>query len=539
MRHYLPFAVVLAVSLLAPLANAQLRSEPLGFNVYAIAMEQDPADPNVQYLYSQGGIISVVDHHKLRPNPLIHGIGGSGAEGGLLGLAFPADYAKSGYFYVAVGYGSIGEIVIDRYTRSESDRFTASILSRRNILVTEGGHDLHFGGDLHFGEDGYLYLGIGDGLVGQVAQDVNDTFRGKIIRIDVNGDDFPDNIFENYAVPSTNPFVGKPGLDEIWAFGLRNPWRWSFDRKSRLGTGGMWINDVGDRTREEIDYQKPGVGGQNYGWWAMEGFLDTGRGGICPEYPVLTPPVLDYDRSVGGSTIGGYVYRGVELGPEYWGRYFYGDYISHRIWALAPHYDELGNVVGYDNEEVKALASPYVTSFGEDAEGELYIIAGQVSRIHASQRVWMTDMAADQGLLVSGGTLRHLIVPDGNVTVIGQTVSGSRQQAADFKGGVKVGFMTDQMTATQLHITVSANATGASGVGLRVLLKNWKTGEFESVGTGALSTSQQLFDFTGIPAAAYRREDGRIEMVTRGEVQVPSYSSRVAFGLDQVWIRAN
>lgn len=537
---------LLCLFLLSPKANAQLRAEtyvPDGQGSF-VGIVQDPTNPHRQFLLNQynrdaGHKINVVEDGVLKPTPFLANIWVTGDEGGLLGLAFAPDYAVSGNFYVcSVANGTL----VRRFTRSLLDPSIADPNSEKYILTTNAG-DFHNGGNIQFGDDGYLYIGLGDHGATHFAQVITNNLAAKMLRIDPNRDDFPSDPLQNYGIPASNPFVGKVGDDEIWAFGLRNPWRWSIDLKSHLGTGGLWIGDVGSSFREEIDYQPSGSSGQNFGWSAMEGFLPTIFGGVNKDYPVLTPPLFDYDRTIGGCIIGGFVYRGVELGPEYWGRYFYGDFISHKIWSVAVSYDALGQVTVSDRiDHTDSLGGTegvgWLLSFGEDANGEWFYANYGVRRIRAYQRVWMTDMAADQGLLVSGGTLRHLVVPDGNMTVIGQNVTGSRDQAANFRGGVKVGFMTDQMKATQLHITVSAQATGASGVGLRVLLKNWKSGEFESVGTGSLSTNQHLFDFTDIPAAPYRREDGRIEMITRGEAQVPLGSSRVAFGLDQVRIRA-
>lgn len=547
---------LLSLALAASMAHGQLKSELYVSGLtLPVAIVQDPTDATKQYVVEQRasnvGRIRVVLNGVLQPTPFLSiSPVATGNEQGLLGLALAPDFATSGNFYVNYT-DSAGATRVERYTRSTSNPLIADPATKLLIITIAQPFDNHNGGNLNFGDDGYLYMGMGDGGngndPGNRAQTVTNMLLGKMLRLDPTRDDFPADPNKNYGIPPTNPFVGRVGDDEIWALGVRNPWRWSFDSITRLGTGGLWINDVGQSAREEIDFAKMGVGGQNYGWRVMEGFQNTGLGGLSTDYPTLTPPIYDYDRTFGQSTTGGFVYRGVQLGPEFWGRYFYADYVAGKVWSLAVSYDGSGNATVSGNVEHTAAlggtgTTGNVSSFGLDAAGELFFLnygGGKVYRIRPLNRVWMTDMTADQGLPVSGQALRYLVAADGNLAVIGQNVAGSREQAAHFQGGVKVGFLTDQMSATQLNLTVVANVTGATGVGLQVLLKNWSTGNFDVVGTGSLSTSQQTFNFSGISASTYRRADGRIEMLTRGDVFVPSYSSRVALGVDQVRIQAS
>jgi len=153
---------------------------------------------------------------------------------------------------------------------------------------------------------------------------------GKMLRLDVNGDDFPADPAKNYRIPPTNPFVGVTGDDEIWSYGLRNPWKWTFDPPALLGTGGILTGDVGQNAREEVNYEPPLVGGRNYGWRPWEGNLSTGLSGGTPPYVF---PIHEYTHSDGISITGGHVYRGLTLGDNF-GRYFFADYGSARMWSF-------------------------------------------------------------------------------------------------------------------------------------------------------------------------------------------------------------
>ncbi len=209
---------------------------------------------------------------------------------------------------------------------------------------------------------GYLYVAKGDGgndTDGVLAQDIESLF-GKILRLDPSGDDFPADPDRNYAIPPTNPFVGVAGRDEIWSLGLRNPWRCSFDRL----TGDLWIGDVGEGSWEEISFQPAASpGGDNYGWNCMEGSSCHGTGCTCND-PTLTDPVYEYDHLTGCAVIGGYVYRGSAI-PALQGLYLFADICAAKVWA----YDSTDDTA----VQVLANASPY--SFGEDLDGELYLLS--------------------------------------------------------------------------------------------------------------------------------------------------------------------
>lgn len=293
---------------------------------------------------------------------------GTGNERGLLGMCFHPDYASNGYFFVHYNNLS-GNSVIARYSVS-SNPDSADANSRMTILqITQpAGQTNHKGGMIAFGPDGYLYIGMGDGGSandpGNRAQS-DTTLLGKMLRIDVDGG-------SPYAIPADNPFVGLPPRDEIWAKGLRNPWRWSFDRM----TGDLYIADVGQGAWEEVDFQPVSSGGgENYGWRCMEGMHCTGLSGCTCNSPSLTDPVHEYSHGIGCSITGGFVYRGCAI-PEFEGLYFFADYCSGTIWS--GRYDSVNDTLTEVTDRT-AEFSPTgftigdISSFGEDAYGELYI----------------------------------------------------------------------------------------------------------------------------------------------------------------------
>ncbi len=297
-------------------------------------------------------------------------VGAQGSEQGLLGLAFHPRFRQNGYFYVNYT-NQDGDSVISRFT-APGDRQRADAGSERVVLTEDQPAANHNGGMLAFGRDGYLYAGFGDGggANDQFGNGQNrNTLLGKILRIDVNRG-------SPYAIPQDNPFRGEEGVRaEIYAYGLRNPWRFSFDRD----TGDLYIGDVGQGQYEWVLYQRAGTkGGQNYGWPITEGdhcFLEEGcnREGI-------TPPVTEYTHDLGCSITGGYVYRG-ERYPALRGAYLFGDYCDGRVWTL--HRDRAGKWIQTEmlQEEIS------ISSFGEDEAGEVYITdlaSGNVYQVAAS-----------------------------------------------------------------------------------------------------------------------------------------------------------
>jgi glucose/arabinose dehydrogenase len=299
----------------------------------------------------------------------------TGGEQGLLGLAFHPGYAANGRFFVHL-VNAAGDIELREYARSAGDPDRADAAPVRTLLtVPHPVHGNHNGGGLAFGPgDDHLYVALGDGggandPAGN-AQDT-DSLLGSILRLDVDGDAFPADPARNYAIPADNPFVGAAGADEIWAYGLRNPWRISFDLN-----GDLYIADVGQDAREEVNFQPAGApGGANYGWDRAEGTL-----GRPP--PGATPPIFEYGRDLGGSITGGHVYRGDE--PSLQGAYFFADFVSGAIWTL----EVAGGVATEVTLRTAQFVSPdaplrQISSFGLDGTGDLHIVSltGDIFRL--------------------------------------------------------------------------------------------------------------------------------------------------------------
>lgn len=323
-------------------------------------------------------ILNLADR-TINPAPFldIDGLAG-GNEQGLLGLAFDPGYFDNGLFYVNLTISN-GTTEIRRYQVSPDDPNIADQASESMIMTYSQPFSNHNGGWIGFGPDGYFYICAGDGGSGNDpgnrAQDITNQHLGKIMRVDVHGDDFPADPLRNYAIPATNPFVGITGDDEIWAYGLRNPWRASFDRL----TGDFYIADVGQNQREEINFQPAeSTGGENYGWRVMEGFrCNISNDSLPCNDPSFVPPIHDYSHSGapnGGQSIsGGYVYRGPVAGLQ--GIYFFADYVSSQIWSF--RYDgvsktEFTNRTEELTPDVGSINN--ISSFGEDAVGNLYIV---------------------------------------------------------------------------------------------------------------------------------------------------------------------
>ena len=402
-------AAVCAVFLfVAHPAHAQLQGQVYASGLQSpVAFVQDPTDRSVQFVVQQGGRIRVVRNGAVLDNDFLNLTGAVSCcgERGLLGLAFAPDYSSSGRFFVNFTNTS-GDTVVARFTRSSiptvadsSSRFDLQLEGRRFIEQPFSNHN---GGHLAFGPDGYLYIGLGDGGSGNDpdhrAQNPNELL-GKMLRIDVN---VPDSNTSGYRIPPDNPFLGgSPARDEIWAFGLRNPWRYSFDDVTGGGTGALVIGDVGQNRREEIDYEPRGAGGRNYGWRNREGTLEnvTSR----PLFSTATEPIFDYGRNDGVSVTGGFVYRGTRLGSAFRGRYFFADY-SGRVWSLALTIDGAGEARASDRREHTgelggSAVLGFISSFGVDADGELYIVghtSGRIVRITAP----LTAPPAPSGLKI-------------------------------------------------------------------------------------------------------------------------------------------
>ena len=314
------------------------------------------------FIVQQGGLIRILKDGALLPNPFLdlnQKVVCCG-ERGLLGLAFHPNYAQNGYFYVDYTEDVSGGLytVIARYQVSADDPDQADPNSELRLLHIQQPYPNHNGGQLQFGPDGYLYIGMGDGGSqgdpngnGQSLQ----TLLGKLLRIDVDGG-------EPYAIPADNPFASGGGLPEIWDYGFRNPWRFSFDRL----TGDLYIGDVGQNSWEEIDFLPAGSpGGYNFGWNYYEGTHS--YQGTPPSGVNFIMPVAEYGHDQGESVTGGYVYRGANL-PEWQGVCLYGDYGSGLVWGLLRMPD------GSWQNELLFQTGAQITSFGVDESGEIYLV---------------------------------------------------------------------------------------------------------------------------------------------------------------------
>ena len=349
-----------------PPADLVLQQVALGYNDPVVVTGAGDDSGRIFVVEQQGQIRIVGGGVFLDISTLVDS---SSNEQGLLGFAFHPDFANNGYFYVNFTHDpGPGQDVtrVSRFQVSVGDPNSADSSSEKVILEFEQPAPNHNGGDLHFGPDGYLYIATGDGggvedpeAHGQSLQ----TLLGKILRIDVDTEEDP------YEIPPDNPFVGDgDALDEIWAYGLRNPWRFSFDRLN----GDLFIGDVGQQAREEIDLQRASsAGGENYGWSCMEGDL-VKNFNPCDGSP-LAAPILVYGHNPECSVTGGFLYRG-NIGGIH-GRYVFGDYCSGVIWFASES-------AGVWSSEVFQDTAMDISSFGEGDDGELYVLDHNGGVVH-------------------------------------------------------------------------------------------------------------------------------------------------------------
>lgn len=381
MKKFISYHCLLIVLLFSLSAKAQLSLQPFASGFTSPVDIKNVGDARL-FIVQKNGYIRIVDTAgTVNPKPFldIHTLVSTGNEQGLLGLAFSPDYANDKRFYL--NYTDLnGDTYISRFLVSSTNPDSAIASSQETILFVDQPEGNHNGGDLHFGTDGYLYCSLGDGggagdLHGTIGNGQNlNTYLGKILRINVN-------VPHGYSIPSDNPFFNNANaLDEIWAYGLRNPWRTSFDKL----THDYWIGDVGQNLFEEIDFQpSSSQGGENYGWRCYEAnnpYTLTGCGPIAN----YIFPIYNYAHSGtnGCSITGGYVYRGAKYGAIF-GKYFFADYCSGLITSIFP-----SAVAGWDTTIEGRFTSNDISAFGEDLNGELYV-AG-----------------------VSSGTIKKLTVPD-------------------------------------------------------------------------------------------------------------------------------
>lgn len=305
----------------------------------------------------------------------------AGGERGLLGLAFHPDHASNGEFFIHFT-DPAGDTVLERCRVSPDDPDRADPGSCELLLWQPQPHANHNGGQLAFGPDRFLYMALGDGGgAGDPEENAQDTSNilGAVLRLDVDsGDEFPNDPDRNYAIPTDNPFVGEPGRDEIWAYGLRNPWRFSFDRM----TGDIWIGDVGQADWEEIDFEPAGDdGGRNYGWDVLEGehCFEDEPPGSCDDFldGGSTLPVLEYSSNNTGhcSVTGGFRYRGTRE-PQLFGVYLFADFCSGTVWGTLP------NCTGDWEKRVLAETGRRIASFGENENGDQFLVDRSDGTLH-------------------------------------------------------------------------------------------------------------------------------------------------------------
>jgi glucose/arabinose dehydrogenase len=406
-------AAMLLIASIAPLAPGQtLSSQPVVTSGLSAPLwcGHAPGDQNRLFIAEQRRGISIAD---LAPNgsgtlraarfldltqaSLSSLLGANGLEYGILGVAFHPNYASNGYFYISctptTQSGGANDYAVVRFQVDPNNPNIANPASKQVVIRVVYPIANHRSGWLEFGPDGYLYFTTGDGGEGDPGNVASNKAipRGKILRIDVDGadnipgnaddDGFPPTTDEkNYTIPASNPFLGEAGaVPEMWAYGLRNAWRASFDR----GTGDLWVGDVGQVTREEITWLPAGAGGVGagagafLGWRCLEGTFQTGYAGCMYPIPAATPPIYEYPRScttgncpiLGNSVTGGVVYRGCSM-PNLRGHYFFGDWNGSMVSAVRS-----GNTLtNFVNRRAETGLTGTIVHFGQDPQGELYIV---------------------------------------------------------------------------------------------------------------------------------------------------------------------
>jgi hypothetical protein len=381
-----PSIVVVALFVAAPSFAQTLRTDRIAQVPSPVYATHAPDDTSRLFVVGQNGIVRIVrlPQNELVTTPFLTQAVNFGGEQGLLGMAFHPNYASNGFVYIAFNEQGTNFEAIGRYTVSSGNPDVVDPATFQTVIRFSHPAGNHNGGWIGFGSDGLLYMSSGDGAGS--PQDLNG-FGGKILRIDVDGDDFPADAQANYRIPHDNPLVGL-GRGEIWAWGLRNPWRCCFDSL----TGDFYIADVGSGEWEEINFQPRGEGGFNYGWTCYEGNERRGSSTGCSDPAFLHFPFLVYGHlaqvpptnATGCSISGGEIYRGCGIsGLD--GTYFFADYCSDRIFSL--RYD--GATIADFAERTAELdppGTPTITSisgFGRDAYGEIYIcdLGGEVFKI--------------------------------------------------------------------------------------------------------------------------------------------------------------
>jgi len=386
---------VAATTALAPASSAvQPVAAEVAYSGLSAPVEfvQHPNRPNVQFIAQQNGVVRAIVDDELQPDPVINVaslLSSSHPEHGLISLAIdPSDDDALYIHYVAEGNAAA---VLDRVAITSDDPWAADINQRVRIIRLFQQSNIHNGNAIAFGPDGFLYISYGDGgpINDPNAQGQNKASRyATICRID------PDPT-GGYTIPADNPFIADPdAAPEIWAYGLRNPWKFTFD-EGPCATGGMLIGDVGNFNVEELDFILPQHAGANLGWSCREGDTDY-TGCDPPEGEEFTEPIFAYARPTGfgASVTAGYVYRGADM-PHNRGRAFFADFVSGRVFSLRLTIDERTGDVAADDlvehtsqiQSSAGVPAPNIVAFGRDADGELYVLSyttGRVIRLSAA-----------------------------------------------------------------------------------------------------------------------------------------------------------
>ncbi|MEH3048128.1 PQQ-dependent sugar dehydrogenase [Sphingomonas adhaesiva] len=484
-----------------------------------------PGQPDLLYVVEQhAGRIIVLDTttETKRATPFLDlpdaGLA-TGGEQGMLGLAFDPDYAANGRFYVYLT-NQAGAVEVREYTRSAADPNQADAASARTILTFDHPGSQHYGGWMDFGPDGYLYIATGDGgypgRVEDTAQDPN-SLLGKMLRIDVHGDGFPDDANRNYAIPEGNAFATGSGAPEVWASGLRNPWRNSFDTK----TGDLYIADVGEDTTEEVNYVRAGTpGGLNFGWRVKEG--STGSND-----PAYTDPALEYTHGSGPlngtSVTGGYVYHGPGGAQDL---YLFADFSANHLWATRIVDGEPQFFRNLDADlRVDAGRFSAIVSFAQSGNGQLYAMGvdGKFLRLSFSEAAGDGNDTLDGGAgndalyggsgddVLLGGAGDDLLVGGlGNDTLDG----GAGDDTARFSG-----------TLAQ-HLIQYDQASG------RLIVSDTRSGPFDGIDT-LTGVEHLAFDDGTVDAAAYLPTTFSIVAVTAAATEGNSGSTPFAFTIER------